>query len=1832
MRQAAWALLASLTLALASAAHGARGLLVPAQVTSFEVQTTQTNGGMVPSLTSHSLGIEHDCRLRKFFVRTICAETPEAPSDTVETGGDLVDANPNDGDGCRTEYDLANVCQRNVAGTVSDTIIVYHKVGNVKLPAVTYGKAVTATEAAAMSIAFAAVLPSPVGVAPFSPVLGLSALGGTVPVVWDFDCNGDGSFETQHGHSGKQFNAAPCGSYTEGLYAIGARVCDEAGVGCGTAQVQIVVEAPAPEPACRDGLDNDGDGLRDYPSDPGCASPDSPSESPECSDGLDNDADGAVDGVDADCSSPFDQSEHGSVQAVCSNTLDDDGDTLVDAADPGCPDAAGTKENPRCNNGTDDDDDEQVDYPSDSGCYGPSDDDETGPVGTGAIFEERFDAANVGTIASHFGSCCQGTTGISVITGAGNTRPGAADGQAIRMAANGSSYLYKRLPQDYGRIYMRVWLRYGAGSSAGHPGIVVGGYSPPTVFPQGDSGWKGYRDPAFGGDGSKLFTFAYELRPDSQLDFYANFVGMAGPAFLGPGTEGAGYFGRSFLSAPIPSYSNPPGTAWRCVEVMVKPNTTPAGTDGEIAAWIDGLLVEHFRPGAPTGSFNAAGDWITGAGSPFPGLQIRDETTYGVNFMKVQNYQSGGTLDVDDLVVSAERVGCGAPAPAAFFEVSPSSFSASSVVGQPSSPTRTLTVTNTGGATGTYSITPRSALAAPFASITNQTATLAPGQSIAVTYAFNASGLTPQTYSLLADLTNPANAANAVLITATYTVTPTSTGASCGSSYEQRACDLMSDADPSTVVTCAEKLDRDTTPYHETGLGGWMNDSLQWTTGPEPRLKALFPNVDTPQACRHPGFNAVWDTGNAKRYRTVTGSSVGLPQVSRLLQVNMEGGPTSVYLYDWFDETFEDRTYCGRAYVQYSAGTKPPKEGCADGGSPCIPDSSPGAAHKGPSWRAIFTTSGPQDNQGTPGAPNVEFTFDNLAPVLNVNGTAQQDQDPALADFRLAPQNSAGNDWWTGSDPLNAPRVAGRAMKLKDCIDSLCRVEMCFDHRQDDRLRARLRITRVDNGEFGQWEEVGDRVSPGIVPRTGWFFGPITVADDANTTAGLYRLYTHLLSAKVPLNESYWLGAACEVEGGCGGQPEPLKVLGFGDEITQGWDYGSLFPAEWARIDRGKPGETAAAGASRFLDAGLASGCADAASTTCSYANTIAQHPDVDVVVVGWGTHDAKLYGASGGSQLCEWDIRTCSTTTGIDSYAESMHDVLQAIEDSGRAAVVLIPPPVYGTHGGVDYVTAVERGSDIRKIAMAEAVEHGFTWADLWGVWQAQVEPWDWYQPSCTAPDAANPPADCVLFAGNVPAMDAASAEVKKAIEDAWRLHTLPIVSPIGSDDAAIEAALGICDGLDGCELRLPAGTYSGLQIDGSRMRATLLPRGLRIRGAGRGATILAYREDGQATHALIHNDATPDYFSIRDLTFDGRRLSAQMSVNCVPQQVSVGLSPKRCAGGNLHTAVSFNSPANALKRRQGIARVDFLDWPNAGLIVENLEQGGFADLVFRRIGCSDRTAFGATQPFVGCHASWGTDPGPNTTTQAGHGMHISRISRTIGVIRVEVEASTKYSIETGNLAGVSVGDVPAFESTQDIFVGWTTHKNTATGFTMRSPRTTFYDFSMTQDLTKPHWWATGIDGGTGLNIFDWVWSGKALNGYVESLGAGLSTRNESQPSRPSEMYLRNVDFARPCLQDVATSGALQLMPTSASPRDIGVLRMEEVRVAVDSNNYCALAADAHRIDQLIVDGFEVDGGSQGADVLVRDTVEAGSIDGCTLLNGAQITNQSPGVAGDCV
>jgi glutamine amidotransferase-like uncharacterized protein len=110
-----------------------------------------------------------------------------------------------------------------------------------------------------------------------------------------------------------------------------------------------ISQPPGVQPKqCKDGIDNDFDGLIDL-ADPGCDSVGDDDETDpippkQCEDGIDNDNDGWIDLADFGCASSVDDDEANSGLTQCSNGIDDDLDGFMDQEDVGCFDASDNDE------------------------------------------------------------------------------------------------------------------------------------------------------------------------------------------------------------------------------------------------------------------------------------------------------------------------------------------------------------------------------------------------------------------------------------------------------------------------------------------------------------------------------------------------------------------------------------------------------------------------------------------------------------------------------------------------------------------------------------------------------------------------------------------------------------------------------------------------------------------------------------------------------------------------------------------------------------------------------------------------------------------------------------------------------------------------------------------------------------------------------------------------------------------------------------------------------------------------------------------------------------------------------------------------------------------------------------------------------------------------------------------------------------------------------------------------------------------------------------------------------------------------------------------------
>ncbi len=215
--------------------------------------------------------------------------------------------------------------------------------------------------------------------------------------------------------------------------------------------------------------------------------------------------------------------------------------------------------------------------------------------------------------------------------------------------------LYTRLPQGLDRVFARTYVKFDPDcASIHHFGTHLGGFNPPTPWPQGGAGIQP--------DGSKQFTTGVEPHgAEWAWDFYTYWQGMR--------VHGDGnYWGTPFLTGvERPTVEK---GRWICVEMMVKINDVGA-SNGEQAFWIDGKLaragadvVSHAGPGFPNGEWTG-GWWRPDArlDTTFDGFEWRTVEEMAVNYLWTYVYitkaAEGHVSKVwfDNIVVATEYVG-----------------------------------------------------------------------------------------------------------------------------------------------------------------------------------------------------------------------------------------------------------------------------------------------------------------------------------------------------------------------------------------------------------------------------------------------------------------------------------------------------------------------------------------------------------------------------------------------------------------------------------------------------------------------------------------------------------------------------------------------------------------------------------------------------------------------------------------------------------------------------------------------------------------------------------------------------------------------------------------------------------------------------------------------------------------------------------------------------------------------------------------------------------------------------------------------------------------------
>lgn len=263
------------------------------------------------------------------------------------------------------------------------------------------------------------------------------------------------------------------------------------------------------------------------------------------------------------------------------------------------------------------------------------------------IFSEDFESTTLPQVVAHWSEAVN-QNGMAL---SDDVPPGSLGKKSLMVTSiigqNTGGHLYKMFDRGYDSLYYRFYVKFAITCHSVHHFVHVGGYYPPTRWPQGGAGEKP--------QGYERFTSGIEPMGDRwEWDFYSYWMHMRG------NPQPNKFWGNDFN--PIPPAKIKRGE-WMCVEAMMKVNNPASSYNGEQVLWIDGTKVMHLGKGFPNGywvwdSFHPHPDSL-----PFEGFQWRSDENLRLNFFWLMFYMTKGdqgqidTVWFDDVVVSTKYNG-----------------------------------------------------------------------------------------------------------------------------------------------------------------------------------------------------------------------------------------------------------------------------------------------------------------------------------------------------------------------------------------------------------------------------------------------------------------------------------------------------------------------------------------------------------------------------------------------------------------------------------------------------------------------------------------------------------------------------------------------------------------------------------------------------------------------------------------------------------------------------------------------------------------------------------------------------------------------------------------------------------------------------------------------------------------------------------------------------------------------------------------------------------------------------------------------------------------------
>jgi hypothetical protein len=293
---------------------------------------------------------------------------------------------------------------------------------------------------------------------------------------------------------------------------------------------------------------------------------------------------------------------------------------------------------------------------------------DTGLAGDPAVYWlEDFEEGTVSAVTARYDSA-NNPPGMALVTDVPATSCGRASMKLTAGTSANATDLYKKLVPAHDEWYVRYYAKYQRGVTWHHTGVWIGGYAPPSPYPNPQAGLRPNGDDRFSVSIEPVYGVG---QPNPRFDFYNYWMGMH--SWMDQPQGPTAYYGNSLVHRN--SFTADDDT-WICIEVHVKLNTDLASSAGAVLeVWKNDALVQRFDESTPVGcwikdKFCPAG--VDGSectaypnlcAQPFVALDLqwRSTSSLQLDAFWPQNYITqgpDGSVQYDDMVVAASRVGC----------------------------------------------------------------------------------------------------------------------------------------------------------------------------------------------------------------------------------------------------------------------------------------------------------------------------------------------------------------------------------------------------------------------------------------------------------------------------------------------------------------------------------------------------------------------------------------------------------------------------------------------------------------------------------------------------------------------------------------------------------------------------------------------------------------------------------------------------------------------------------------------------------------------------------------------------------------------------------------------------------------------------------------------------------------------------------------------------------------------------------------------------------------------------------------------------------------------